>query len=52
MHIQYVGTWVNGQREGAGQLMHSNHKFAGNFKTDMVNSHDMIEIRNKLLHSY
>ena len=40
MHIhwigtKYVGTWVNGRREGAGELIHSNHKFTGSFSFDV-----------------
>ncbi|XP_019601241.2 radial spoke head 1 homolog isoform X3 [Rhinolophus sinicus] len=32
---KYVGTWVNGQQEGAAQLIHLNHRYQGKF----VNKH-------------
>lgn len=28
---KYVGTWVNGQQEGAAELIHLNHRYQGKF---------------------
>lgn len=28
---KYVGTWVAGKQEGAGELVHANHRFQGNW---------------------
>lgn len=33
---KYLGTWVNGKREGHGELIHTNHKYVGIFKNDKV----------------
>lgn len=30
----YKGTWVNGRRQGAGELVHADHKYVGTFKDD------------------
>lgn len=29
---KYVGTWKEGRMEGAGELVHANHKYVGGFK--------------------
>ena len=32
----YVGMWKDGRRDGQGELIHANHKFAGKFVDDKV----------------
>ena len=34
--IQYVGQWVNGRREGTGELIFPGYKYKGNFLGDQV----------------
>lgn len=31
---KYTGSWVHGKRDGMGELIHSNHRFVGNFADD------------------
>lgn len=31
---KYIGTWINGKREGSGEMVHSNHRFVGTFAED------------------
>lgn len=31
---QYRGTWVSGRQQGAGELVHADHKYVGTFKED------------------
>ena len=31
-----MGGWVNGRREGVGELIFSNYKYKGNFSADQV----------------
>ena len=33
---KYVGLWKEGKREGAGELVHANHKYVGSFTEDRV----------------
>lgn len=33
---KYVGTWVNGQQEGAAELVHLNHRYQGKFMNKNV----------------
>ena len=33
---KYVGTWVLGKRDGAGELIHANHRYQGGWITDQV----------------
>ena len=33
---QYSGTWINGQREGVGELQFAGHRYKGNFIGDQV----------------
>lgn len=33
---KYVGTWKEGKMEGAGELIHANHKYVGSFKENRV----------------
>jgi len=28
---KYVGTWISGKCEGAGEFIHANHRFQGNW---------------------
>ena len=37
-HAQYAGTWVNGRREGVGELVFASYKYKGNFTGDQVYS--------------
>ena len=41
---KYVGGWVNGRREGVGELIFPNYKYKGNFSADQVSNLDMWEI--------
>ncbi len=36
IYAQYEGSWVKGVRQGAGQIVHPHHTFAGNFLDDQV----------------
>lgn len=31
---KYKGSWVHGKRDGSGELIHSNHRYVGNFVDD------------------
>lgn len=31
---QFKGTWVNGKMEAAGEYIHSNHRYKGNFSNN------------------
>lgn len=33
---KYVGSWVSGKREGAGELIHANHRYQGMWVADQV----------------
>ena len=33
---KYVGTWKEGRMEGAGEMIHANHKYVGSFKDNRV----------------
>lgn len=33
---KYVGSWVGGKRDGAGELIHANHRYQGGWIGDMV----------------
>ncbi len=33
---KYVGTWVSGKRDGAGELIHANHRYQGGWIADQV----------------
>ena len=33
---KYVGTWVSGKRDGAGELIHQNHRYQGGWIADQV----------------
>lgn len=51
---KYVGTWVNGQQEGAAELIHLNHRFQGRFFNKNVSRQEVMfasEIRSTLLPS-
>lgn len=33
---QYMGTWIMGKMESAGELIHQNHRYQGNFVNNNV----------------
>ncbi|MEE6513301.1 hypothetical protein FKM82_020845 [Ascaphus truei] len=33
---KYIGTWVNGKQEGAGELIHQNHRYQGSFTSNSL----------------
>lgn len=37
---KYVGTWVNGQQEGAAELIHLNHRYQGKFVNKNVSERE------------
>lgn len=37
---RYVGTWVNGQQEGAAELIHTNHRYQGKFVNKNVSGRE------------
>lgn len=37
---KYVGTWVNGQQEGAAELIHLNHRYQGKFMNKNVSQRE------------
>lgn len=37
---KYVGTWVNGQQEGAAELVHLNHRYQGKFLNKNVSQRE------------
>lgn len=39
---KYVGTWVNGQQEGAAELIHLNHRYQGKFLNKNVSRWETI----------
>lgn len=41
---KYVGTWKEGRMEGAGELVHANHKFVGSFKENRVSFDHLMHI--------
>ena len=34
--VKYVGAWVNGRREGVGEIVFPNYTYKGNFTADQV----------------
>ena len=46
---RYVGTWINGKREGAGELIHANHRFQGGWIADQVRRHSVTLLLNRFL---
>ena len=34
--VKYQGTWVNGRREGTGELIFDNYQYKGHFTGDQV----------------
>lgn len=48
---KYVGTWVNGQQEGAAELIHLNHRYQGKFLNKNVSQRETMcanEMHNSL----
>ncbi|XP_069825506.1 radial spoke head 1 homolog [Dendropsophus ebraccatus] len=33
---RYIGTWVNGKQDGAGELVHHNHRYLGKFSSNTI----------------
>lgn len=45
---KYVGSWVNGNMQSAGEYIHANHKYQGNFFNNKVRLH----LLNGCVHMY
>lgn len=39
---KYVGTWVNGQQEGAAELIHLNHRYQGKYLNKNVSLREVM----------
>jgi MORN repeat. len=37
---KFMGTWDDGKMQGPGQLVHSRHRFHGNWKKNLVSDSD------------
>ena len=41
---KYVGTWISGKCEGAGEFIHANHRFQGNWTDGNVRKWNLWEL--------
>ena len=39
-----MGGWVNGRREGVGELIFANYKYKGNFSSDQVHGRVKVHV--------